>query len=149
MMRTVVALLLTALPAFAAETSFDRPERGTLLRQDLMEVARPFAEEHLGGPVEFVVEDLRHRGGVAFGVLSPQRPGGAPIPWGDTRMGREGEDEAGYDGLRIDVLYRVGPEGWDVAEWAIGATDLWYADPGLCAEFGAVLPEICGDGSDG
>jgi hypothetical protein len=29
-------------------------------------------------------------------------------------------------------------------DMAVGATDAWYASTGYCADYAAVLPEICG-----
>jgi len=49
------------------------------------------------------------------------------------------------DGTSLQALYRKSGKTWVAVHWAIGATDVWYADPELCPEYQAVIPEVCGD----
>ncbi len=137
-MATVFAVL-SAGPSLA----WFEPQRGTELRSDLMDAIRPKAEAELGAPVQFVVDSLRVKGSVAFAALQPQRPGGVRIAWEETQMAARGEDPMTYDGSTIHVLYTMSDAAWEVFAWTIGATDVWWSDPQLCATYSAVTPEVC------
>ena len=141
-MRLLAAIalsLILAAPAFA----FEEPARGTALRAELMDTIRRLAEERLNPPIEFVVSELRHEDSVAFGSLRPQRPGGGGIAWDETQLAAEGENPEWYDGYAIHVLFRSVGDVWMVADWSIGASDVWWSDPSYCGEFAAVIPETC------
>ena len=127
------------LPALA----WEEPARSSQERRDLMNAVRPWAEAQLKPPVEFVVNSLRRDGNVAFASLCPQRPGGAPIAWEDTALHERGEAEEWYDGIVIHVLYQRQGGIWRVFDSSIGATDVWWSDPTLCATFAPVTPEVC------
>lgn len=131
-----------ALPGLAQ--AWFEPERGTELRRELMNAIRPQAEAELGAPVLFVVDDLRVDGKVAFATLQPQRPNGAEIVWSETPLAARGENPIAYDGLTIHVLYALSDAVWEVFAWSVGATDVWWADPQLCATHRPVTPEACG-----
>jgi len=131
--------LLMAWPAVA----WDEPARGTQLRKDLMNAIRPYVEHDLGAPIECVVRELRHSGGVAFGVLEPQRPGGRAIRFADTPLAARGVNPDWYDNWSVIVLYRAVGGGWTVADFSIGATDVWWSDPRYCTEFRPVTPGVC------
>lgn len=139
MMAAGLAMVLAG-PAFGWQV----PARGTALRAALMDAARPHAEWDLGPPVEFVVDQLRVAGNVAFAALRPQRPGGGQI---DLRMTplvyRDGNDPQYMDGTHMEVLYQRTAAGWVAVAWQIGSTDVWYATPEICARFRPVIPEIC------
>lgn len=139
-MRKLAAALLLTLAATAAG-AWTEPPRGSALRADLMDAARPLAERVLGAPVEFVVHDLRVEGDVAFAALTAQRPGGAPIDMLATPGYQRGEIEPEFmDGSTLQVLYRRSGRQWVAVEHAIGATDVWYADPAYCPIWAPVLP---------
>ena len=81
-MRSVFALVLGVFvfggaPVFAQ--SYSEPARGTATRAALMDAIRPHVVWDLGQPIEFVVDELRVAGDVAYGSLSPQRPAGGAI----------------------------------------------------------------------
>lgn len=139
MRKLALALALTlAAPVAGAWTE---PPRGSALRADLMDAARPLAERVLGAPVEFVVHDLRVEGDVAFAALTAQRPGGAPIDLLATPGYRRGEiDPEFMDGSTLQVLYQRSGRQWVAVDHAIGATDVWYADPANCPIWAPVLP---------
>ncbi|MCC1492155.1 hypothetical protein [Cognatishimia sp. F0-27] len=127
-----------------AVLAWEHPERGSALRADLMDAARPLAEYAFGASVVFVVDDLRVHGGAAFGNLRPVRPSGAEIGARDlTPAARRRIDPAFWDGPQMQVLFSRGAGGWFAAQYAIGATDVWWADPAFCPEWGAVIPEFC------
>ncbi|MCE8005869.1 hypothetical protein [Aestuariivita sp.] len=124
---------------------YSTPERGTALRAALMDAIRPHAEWMLGTPVQFVVRDLRVAGDVGFASLSPQRPGGAEINLVQTPGYARGALHAGADGngAAMQVLYKRAGQTWVAVHWVIGATDVWWSYPPLCAEYRAVTPEVC------
>jgi hypothetical protein len=134
-------LLLAA--GMASAQVFKEPERGSALRTDLMDALRPLVEQQLGPPVEFVVEQLRVAGGVAFANVNPQRPGGGRIDLATTPIAIAAGGDWGFEGVGTQALYRREGSQWVVAHMAVGATDVWWANPELCPEFGAVIPEVC------
>jgi hypothetical protein len=140
-MRNFAAILALLLALPGAVLAWSEPPRGSALRAALMDAARPLAESMLAAPVEFVVRDLRVEGDVAFASLVAQRPGGMPIDIRTTPGFYRGElDPEFMDGSTLQVLYqRVGGR-WVPVHHAIGATDVWYADPAYCPTWGPVLP---------
>src|SRR2546422_805860 len=88
-MRLFRAFVLCGL-LFAA-TSFNAaaqatPPRGSALRAELMDALRPTVMAEIGGPIEFVVTDLRVMREWAYAYVRPQRPGGTPIDWSGTKF---------------------------------------------------------------
>ena len=146
-MRLILALVLGVSALGGAPVvaqSYSEPARGTATRAALMDAIRPHVEWDLGQPIEFVVDELRVAGDVAYGSLSPQRPGGGAIDLYDTPGYRRGEMEPEYmDGTRVAVLYRKLRETWVAVHHSIGATDVWFAAPDYCIEYAAVIPEWC------
>ncbi|KAJ56021.1 hypothetical protein ACMU_09670 [Actibacterium mucosum KCTC 23349] len=127
-----------------AAQGWQEPERGSATRSDLMNAIRPHAEWALGAPVEFVVNDLRVAGGIAFASLAPQRPGGAVIDPARTPAAMRGQFDPIYmDGVALQVLYVQSGALWVALHWEFGATDVWWADPSLCLRFSPVIPEVC------
>ena len=145
-MRLIFALVLGVFVlggAPAVAQSYSQPERGTATRAALMDAIRPHVEWDLGQPIEFVVDELRVAGDVAYGSLSPQRPGGGAIDLYDTAGYRRGMEYEYMDGTRVAVLYRKVRETWVAVHHSIGATDVWFAAPDYCIEYAAVIPEWC------
>ena len=95
-------------------------------RKAVLDALRPAIEKKLGPNVEFVVQVMRVEGGWAFVMADPQRKGGKPID------GKRifGEDFENMDGLRVDAVLQLRNGRWKVADYAIGATDVWYCDVG-------------------
>ncbi len=142
MHRIIVAiiLLVLTLPAHAYES----PPRGTALRADLMDALRPIAEWTLGAPVQFVVNDIRVSGNVAFVSVTAQRPGGVPINIRNTPLVLRDKIEPDMiDGTNIQALLQKSGRMWVPVHQETGATDVWYAWPALCPVWGPVLPETC------
>lgn len=146
-MRLILALVLGVSALGGAPVvaqSYSEPGRGTATRAALMDAIRPHVEWGLGQPIEFVVEELRVAGDVAYGSLSPQRPGGGAIDLYNTPGSRRGEMEPEYmDGAHVAVLYRKLRETWVAVHHSNGATDVWFAAPDYCIEYAAVIPEWC------
>lgn len=144
-MKTVICVLASVFAMLlpSATYAWFEPERGTDLRSDLMNAIRPQAEAELGAPVQFVVDSLRVKDNVAFAALEPQRPGGVRIQWEETQMAARGEDPMGYNGSTIHVIYALADTSWEVIAWTIGAGEVWWSDPQICATHSAVTPEVC------
>lgn len=144
-MRGFVAMALIIAAGAAQAGGWDSPPRGSALRADLMDALRPQVERSLGAPVEFVVRDLRVKGGRAFAMLMAQRPGGGEIDLARTPMVAQGEfdPELAGEGAHIEVFWIKSGRVWVAEEWAVGTTDLWYAWKPICDKWGDLIPETC------
>jgi hypothetical protein len=140
---SIVGVGLLSMVA-SASYAWDEPARGTADRSELMDAIRPHIEWSLGSPIEFVIDQLRVSGNVAFASLAPQRPGGTRIALNSTPGYLRGEfylDQ--MDGTSVSVLYRKLRNTWVAVHFDIGATDVWFASPDYCSEYKAVIPEFC------
>ena len=115
-----IAVLFIVLVMFAAGAP-SPPERKAVL-----EALRPKVEAKLGPNVEFVVQVIRVENGWAFVMADPRRWGGKTID-GERIFG---EDFENMDGLRVDAVLHKRNGRWAVADYAFGATDVWYCDVG-------------------
>ena len=95
-------------------------------RKAVLDALRPAVETKLGPNVEFVVQVIRVEDGWAFVMADPQRKGGKAID------GRRicGEDFDKMDGWRVDAALQRRNGRWEVVDYGIGATDVWYCDVG-------------------
>jgi hypothetical protein len=143
-MRPDLRALALALMIAAPAAAWEEPARGTPLRADLLDAIRPFLEWDLGPPVEIVVQTLRVQGDRAFVSAYAQRPGGVPIDMENTPVARRGAywPEVS-DGTTIQALLQRSGRMWVAVHQAIGATDVWYADPELCGPWRALIPDAC------
>lgn len=144
MIRFLGILLLAGAGMAQAGDDYSEPARGSALRAALMDAVRPHAEWMLGQPIEFVVDTLRAGHDTGFAILEPQRPGGGAINPATTPMARRDVYSTEIqDGITMHVLYQKSGNTWVAVHWSIGATDVWWSDPELCATFQAVTPEYC------
>jgi hypothetical protein len=143
-MRWLLIILYLACPGAVLAQSYSEPARGSALRADLMDAMRPHAEWALGPPIEFVVDELRVSGDIAFAMLSAQRPGGGAIDMWSTPMAARGqyEPELG-DPLQFQALLVLSGRTWVAVEWGHASTDVWWAWTPICARFRPVIPEYC------
>ncbi|WP_428648209.1 hypothetical protein [Roseibium sp.] len=120
-------LFVLALQAGVLAQSVHEPARGTAERTDILNAVRPMLEARVGPPVEFVVNWMRSGNGWAFVQLSPQRPGGGKIDISRTTYA----DGADYmDGLVTFALLRQQFDRWNLIDFAVGPTDVfWQGDP--------------------
>jgi len=143
-MRFVLMLVVLLGAGSANAQSWQEPARGTPTRTELLDALRPHAMWMLGSPIEFVVYDLRLSGKLAFASVYPQRPGGAEIDLRDTPAFERGDLEPDFmDGVTMQALYYKSGETWVAVHWALGATDVWWADVPFCASWRNVIPEVC------
>ncbi len=112
---------LMSHPAFAQGIS--EPPRGSALRKDVLDGARPVFEAETNGEVEFVVRRLNVLGSWAFGDVTLQRPGGRPIDWKRTKYA-EAQADGAFDPAGSFFLARRTNQGWRVVTFAVGPTDV-------------------------
>ena len=143
MTRILAALALILAATTAPAQTYSEPARGTQLRADLMSAIRPHIEWQLGAPIEFVVNDLRVSGDLAFASLWAQRPGGAPIDMARTPMAQLRGFDPMNDQPSIQVLYRKSGKVWVAVQHEIAATDAWYSWAPICAVWRPVIPDAC------
>lgn len=142
-MKLFFAALLALSPAVAAAQDWYEPQRGSAERRDLMDAIRPKAEEIFGAPVEFVIGQLRVSGDRAFASVQAQRPGGGAIDVVQTPGWQIGYFLADADWTGGQALLVRSNAGWVPSDVVFGATDVWWSEPRLCAEFRAVIADVC------
>lgn len=119
--------LLLASPVSAFAQAVHEPARGTAERSEILNALRPMVEARVGPPVEFVVDWMRSGSGWAFVQVSPQRPGGGTINLFQTTYA----NQADYmDGIVTYALLRFQYDRWNLIDFAVGPTDVfWQGDP--------------------
>lgn len=124
--RTIAAIATLAIASFstAALAQVETPPPGSPQRAAIMDAIRGIAVAELGGPVEFVVNDLRVLGEWAYADVTPQRPGGGEIFYVYTRY--QAQVDAGAFDHSAVVLLRETPAGWLVYQYVLGATDVQW-----------------------
>jgi hypothetical protein len=118
---SLCAIIFLVAPASAQRVV--QPERGTALRAQLLDAARPVFSHVVGGPIEFVVRRLNVMGDWAFGDVRLQRPGGHPIDWTKTKYAEDFK-EGMFDPGGSFFLERRTAAGWTVLRFATGPTDI-------------------------
>ncbi len=136
-------LVLLAVALAGPGRAWEEPVRGSALRGDLMDALRPHAEWVVGPPVVFVVSQLRVDGDVAFANLRPVRPGGAEITRDEIPQRLGWDNPFDWDGVQMQALLKRSGTTWVAVHHAMGATDVWWADPAFCADWGRVIHEVC------
>lgn len=137
----IAAALLAPASAFA---QVETPAPGSPERTAILDAIRGPAVAELGGPIEFVVGDIRVLGEWAFVRAQPQRPGGGAIIYTYTRY--QGAQDAGALDPEVTALLRETPAGWLVYEYNFGATDVVWLPWG---GYYPVPPEVFPTGTAG
>ncbi|MEP3045967.1 MAG: hypothetical protein ABJL55_07795 [Roseibium sp.] len=124
----LLSTIFLSVAAFGALAQpVHEPGRGTAERKAVLDAVRPLLEARLGAPVEFVVDWMQVGGGWAFVGLAPQRPGGAAI---DLRQTTYAEQSEWMDGIQTYALLKHQYNRWNIVDYAIGPTDVfWQGDP--------------------
>jgi hypothetical protein len=118
----VLLCLALSLAAAAPAAAQMTPPRGSPLRAALMDTLRPTVMAEIGGPIEFVVTDLRVMQQWAYAYVRPQRPGGSPIDWNRTKYRQDMALGTMSDGV-MALLYHNGAR-WQIVEYVIGPSDV-------------------------
>ena len=122
----LLILCITQASSMTFPNEIYSPKRGAAERKEVLNAIRPLVEARAGPPVEFVVDRLRIYKGWAFVVVNPQRPGGGKIdPNGKNyRLGQF------QDGLHTYALLKFRYGRWNIIDFVIGPTDVfWEGDP--------------------
>jgi hypothetical protein len=98
--------------------------RGSPLRAELLNAARPTFQREIGGDIEFVVRRLNTFGEWAYGEVTPQRSGGQPIDWRRTKFAEDDKAGAFEASISLFLLRRSDRGTWLLVEYAIGPTDI-------------------------
>nr|WP_319382785.1 hypothetical protein [uncultured Roseibium sp.] len=125
---TILSLILFVgfTPGAAAQSVYE-PARGSAERRDILNAIRPMVEVRVGPPVEFVVSWMRSGAGWAFVNVNPQRPGGGKIDPFLTTFASQAEY---MDGLSTYALLRYRYDRWNLVDFVVGPTDVfWQGDP--------------------
>ena len=122
--------IATAPPAGAQRSvnAFSPALPNSAQRRAILDALRPAVESRLGPNVEFMVGDIRVRGGWALVYADPRRRGGGRI---DGRRIFANYDQ--MDGLTVTAILRYQNGRWALVDHAIGATDVWYCNPRIAA----------------
>jgi hypothetical protein len=125
MIGTALAIVVLLTPPALAQSIMTPPPESSL-RVQILNAYRPSIEAQLGAPVEFVVDALNVMGDWAFVEARPQRPGGTPIDWRQTRYRQAFESDM-MSNIVLGLLHRT-DGGWQVVENVIGPTDVAWED---------------------
>lgn len=134
----LLALLGAAVPVAAQQGQAGRgapaalPQPVEIGRADprrkiLLDALRPAIERDLGQPVQFVVRSLKVQGAFAFAVVRPRDAAGRAIDFRQTRYA-EALEAGAFDGDTTYALLHDRGTHWIVRDFAVGPTDVAYAD---------------------
>lgn len=113
------------LPSYAVAS----PQAAAIAEADravLLDTARQPVAQHLGKPVKFKVRILHRDGDWAFLLAEMQDAGGRPISYAGTPLA-SAEAEGMVSKDYAALLRRTGGR-WQVADYAIGPTDVVWAE---------------------
>lgn len=132
--RCLLGLPLLAW-AWPAQADLYTPPVGSAERRAIMDAARVPIQGVVGRPLVFVVDVLNSDGTWVYLQAVPHNPDGSPMDWSRTLLARDWE--AGFMSDIAMVLLRRGAKGWQVVDWVMGPTDVFWLN--WAAEYG--LPE--------
>lgn len=137
-----LAAVLAITGVGTAVATPSEPAPGSALRQELLDMIRPLVAFDLGAPIEFDVMDMRVDDDIAFVQVMAQRPGGAAIDLTLTPMVEwRYADPYEIDGPRFE-FFLIRREGyWQVTEYALGSSDVWWYAY-RCEIFGSLLSDV-------
>lgn len=127
MKKLLMTLTLGYLAAAAAfGQSVYTPEKGSPERKAILDALRVPVERDLKQKIVFVADNFNVQGSWAFVGGTPQSPDGGPPNFAGTKYA-EAEDEGAFDNNFFALLRKVSGK-WRVTTYAIGCTDVCYAD---------------------
>ncbi len=119
-------VLLAALAAIASAQAVHTPERGSAERTAILNTLRVPVERELKQKIAFNLDHFRVAGTWAFLGGEPQTPTGRQPNYRGTPY-QEAKDADMFDNNIFALLRKTGGK-WRVVAYAIGCTDVCYAD---------------------
>ena len=121
-----LVIFSVSMAAAASAQSVRTPEKGSAERAAVLEALRAPVEKDLKQKIVFNVDHLRVAGTWAFVGGEPQSPSGGQPNYRGTKY--QGAREADMFDNNIFALLRKTGAKWKVVTYAIGCTDVCYAD---------------------
>ena len=116
--------LIVAFSVGGAAQNVYTPEKGSSERKAILDALRIPVERELKQPIVFVADSFKVQGTWAFVSGTPQTPSGGEPNYSRTKY-------AGYQDAfdnNFFALFRKTGGKWKVTTYAIGCTDVCYAD---------------------
>lgn len=120
----ILILLVTALGATALAQAVYTPKANSAERKAILAALRVPVEKDFKQKIVFVVDTLNSNGSWAYIGGTPQKPGGGNPDLAGTKFA---EYEDAYDHNYFGLLRKTGGK-WRVVTYAIGCTDVCFAD---------------------
>lgn len=120
----LIGVMLLAAAAFGQGVY--TPERGSAERKAILDALRRPVERELKQKIVFAAENFNVSGGWAFVSGDPQSPDGGQPDYRGTPY-QEAKDADMFDNNFFALLRKTGGK-WKVVHYAIGCTDVCYAD---------------------
>ena len=121
----VLLLFIAAAAAVSAQQAYT-PEKGSPERKAILDALRIPVERDLKQKVVFVADDFRVQGAWAFVSGTPQNANGGEPDYARTKYADQ-VDTGAFDNNFFALLKKTGSK-WKVTTYAIGCTDVCYAD---------------------
>lgn len=122
---TVVTIVLTASLFSSAQSTFT-PEKGSPERKAILDALRIPVERDLKQKIVFVADNFKVLGAWAFVSGTPQSASGGEPNYAGTKYAEQ-VDSGAFDNNFFALLKRTSGK-WKVTTYAIGCTDVCYAD---------------------
>ena len=121
------ALLIACLVAGSVSAqSVYTPEKGSAERKLILDALRVPVERDLKQPTVFVTDSFKVQGSWAFVSGTPQTPSGGDPNYKGTKYAEQ-YDTGAFDNNFFALLKKTAGK-WRVTTYAIGCTDVCYAD---------------------
>jgi hypothetical protein len=118
--------MIVALSGIAYSQSVYTPEKGSAERTAILNALRVPVERDLKQKVVFVTDNFKVQGTWAFVSGTPQSPSGGAPNYAGTKYD-EAENEGAFDNNFFALLRKTAGK-WKVTTYAIGCTDVCFAD---------------------
>ena len=128
MLRTIAYVLLTTvvLSTLVSAQSAYEPPKGSPERKAILDALRIPVERDLKQKVVFVADNFKVQGNWAFVSGTPQTTNGGEPDYSRTKFA-DAYDSGAFDNNFFALLKKTGGK-WKVTTYAIGCTDVCYAD---------------------
>ena len=118
-------ILLAAATAASAQSAYT-PEKGSPERKVILDAFRVPVERDLKQKVIFVIDNFKVQGSWAFVSGTPQNANGGDPDYSRTQYADQ-LDSGAFDNNFFAILKKTAGK-WKVINYAIGCTDVCYAD---------------------